>query len=125
MTAFPHSQAYAERPDHTIAVTPHEGRVTVRFGGEVVAETDGALEMREASYPVVLYVPFADCRAELFEATEHTTHCPFKGDARYWTLRAGGETAENSVWGYDTPFEQVREIAGCVAFYPDRVAIEG
>ena len=123
------SPAYARHPDHTIDVVPHEGCVTVRFGGAVVAETDRALELHEADYPVALYLPFEDCRAEHFEETRHTTHCPFKGDARYWTLRAdpngGGETAENAAWGYDEPFDQVAGIAGHVAFYPDRVAIEG
>ena len=117
------SQAYAKRPDHTITVEPHAGRVTVRLGGETVAETADALELREASYPAVLYVPRADCRMEHFEATDRSTHCPFKGDARYWTLRAGGETAENAAWGYDEPFDQVAPIAGHVAFYADKVEI--
>lgn len=124
------SAAYAKHPDHTITLAPHGGRVVVRFGGVVVAETERALEMREADYPVALYVPRADCRMEHFEESGHATHCPFKGDARYWTLvagngRDGGERAENAAWGYDAPFDQVAEIAGYVSFYPDRVVIEG
>ena len=118
------SPTYTEHPEHTICVEPHSGRVVVRFGGTVVADTQRALVLREASYDPVLYVPFADCAQERFEPMERSTHCPFKGDARYWTLRAGGEAAENAAWGYDEPFDQVSEIGGHVAFYPDRVSIE-
>ena len=140
---MPASPAFAAHPDHTIDVSPHEGRVRVRLGGAVVADTERALALREADYPVALYVPREDCRMERFEATDRSTHCPFKGDARYWTLRAGdgadgdgadgdgadgdgadGETAENAAWAYDAPFDQVAAIAGHVAFYPDRVTIE-
>ena len=118
------SPAYAEHPDHTICVEPHSGRVVVRFGGAVVADTERALVLREASYEPAFYVPFRDCAQACFEPTERSTHCPFKGDARYWTLRAGEETAENAAWGYDAPFDQVSEIGGHVAFYPDKVSIE-
>ena len=118
------SPAYAEHPDHTISVEPHSGRVVVRFGGSVVADTERALVLREASYEPAFYVPFRDCAQACFEPTERSTHCPFKGDARYWTLRAGEETAENAAWGYDAPFDQVSEIEGHVAFYPDKVSIE-
>ena len=117
------SQAYAKRPDHTITVEPHAGRVTVQLGGETVAETDDALELREASYPPVLYVPRADCRMGHFEATDRSTHCPFKGDARYWTLSAGDKTAENAAWAYDDPYDQVAAIASHVAFYTDKVEV--
>ena len=128
-TPLPVSEAYARHPDHTITVAPHEGRVVVRFGGVVVAESERALALREASYPVALYLPFADCRVEHFRATDHTTHCPFKGDARYWTLLSepggeSGERAENAAWGYDEPYAQVAQIAGHVAFYPNKVTIE-
>lgn len=117
------SPAYAEHPDHTITVMPHDGRVTVRFGGVVVAETDRALVLREADYPPAFYIPFADCVAAHFEKTDHSTACPFKGVASYWTLSAGDARAENAVWGYETPFDEVAEIAGHVAFYPDTVEI--
>ena len=118
------SPAYAEHPDHTIDVSPHEGRVTVRFADRVVAETDRALELRETSHDPVLYVPREDCSAELMEPSDRPTHCPFKGDARYWTLRAGDAVARDAAWAYDEPFDQVAAIARHVAFYLDRVSIE-
>jgi uncharacterized protein (DUF427 family) len=118
------SSAFAANPGHTITVTPHVGHVSVRFNGTVVAETDKALSLKEASYPPVFYIPFNDCSPGHFQKTSHQTKCPFKGTASYWTLSVDGKTAENAVWGYETPFDQVAEITGHVAFYPDKVEIE-
>ena len=114
------SQAYAKHPDHTITVEPHPGRVTVRVGDAVVAESGRALVLREAGYPPVFYIPREDCRMALFEPTDRVTHCPFKGDARYWTV-AG---VENAAWAYDAPFAQVASIAGHVAFAGEAASIE-
>jgi uncharacterized protein (DUF427 family) len=112
-------------PDHPITVTPNPKRVRVTFGGHVVAETTRALSLKEASYPAVLYVPREDADMRFFAATEHTTHCPYKGDASYFSLRADGRTADNAVWSYVTPYPAVAGIAGHLAFYPNRVdAIE-
>ncbi len=110
-------------PDHPITIAPHEGHVVVRFGGTVVAETDRALELKEASYPAVLYIPRADANHAHYERTAHSTHCPYKGDASYFTLSGGGATAENAVWSYETPFPAMQQIEGHVAFYPDKVTI--
>ena len=61
----------------------------------------------------------------LLEKTAHGTHCPYKGDASYYTIKAGDRVAENAVWSYETPYPAMHEIAGHLAFYPDRVdAIE-
>jgi uncharacterized protein (DUF427 family) len=98
--------------------------VVVRFNGEVVADTKRALELREASYPAVLYIPRTDARLEFYERTRHASHCPYKGDAGYFSLSAGGKRADNAVWSYEAPFPAMAEIAGHVAFYPDRVSIE-
>ena len=112
-------------PDHPIAIAPHPKRVRVMLGGMIVAETTRALSLREASYPPVLYVPRADIEADLFEPTERRSHCPYKGDASYWTITAGGLTAKNAAWSYEAPFPAMAEIAGHVAFYPEKVdAIE-
>lgn len=60
----------------------------------------------------------------LLKRSDLTTYCPYKGDANYYSIRALGEVGENCVWTYETPFDAVGEIAGYLAFYPDRVAIE-
>jgi uncharacterized protein (DUF427 family) len=112
-------------PDHPITITPTPHRVRVLFGGEVVAETQRALTLKEANYPPVQYIPREDARMTRFHRTDHATHCPYKGDAGYFTLEAGGRRAENAVWTYDAPFPAMEAIAGYLAFYPNRVdAIE-
>jgi uncharacterized protein (DUF427 family) len=108
-----------------ITVTPSPRRVRVRFAGEVVAESDRALVLREGSYPPVLYLPREDARMAHFVRTNHATHCPHKGDAAYFSLRVGDREASNAVWSYETPKPGVAAIAGHLAFYRDRVdAIE-
>ncbi len=110
-------------PDHPITVTPHEGRVTVTFNGTIVAETLNALVLREASYPPVFYIPRTSARFAHYEKTAHTTHCPYKGDASYFTLEADGARAENAVWSYEAPYPAMAAIKDHVAFYPDKVRI--
>jgi uncharacterized protein (DUF427 family) len=111
-------------PDHPIAITPNPKRVRVTAGGVVIAETTHALTLKEASYPAVQYVPRQDANMTLLSRTERTTHCPYKGDASYYSVSAGGKALENSIWTYETPFPAMAEITGHLAFYPDRVTIE-
>jgi uncharacterized protein (DUF427 family) len=110
-------------PDHPIAIVPHKGHVVVRFGDTVVADTHNALELKEASYPAVLYIPREDAKLSHYARTAHTTHCPYKGDANYFTLTDGSQHAENAVWTYETPYPAMAEIANHVAFYPSKVTI--
>ena len=112
---------FRANPDYRVDLAPHVGRVRVVFNGEVVADSERALDVLESHHRPVIYVPGDDVRGEFLEATSHTTHCPFKGDASYWTLRVGDRSAENAVWGYDEPFDEVRGLAGYRAFYRDRV----
>ena len=112
-------------PDHPITITPNPKRVSVLLGGEVIAETTRAMTLKEASYAPVQYIPREDARMAAFHRTQHATHCPYKGDAGYFSVEAGGRRAENAVWTYEQPYPAVRQIAGHLAFYPDRVdAIE-
>jgi len=112
-------------PDHPITIAPNPKRVRVTLGGTVIAETTRALTLREASYPAVQYIPREDARMALYARTGRATHCPYKGDASYYTVQAGGRSAENAAWSYEAPFPAMAQIAGHLAFYPDRVdAIE-
>ncbi len=108
-------------PDHPITVSENPRTVRVTFAGQTVAESRRALTLKEASYPPVHYIPREDARMDLMEPTAHSTHCPYKGDATYFTLAAGGRTSENAVWSYEHPFPAMAIIAGHLAFYPDRV----
>ena len=108
-------------PDHPIDIAPFGRHVTVRFAGQVVAETDNALELREATLKPVLYIPRADARMALLQRTDHGTHCPYKGDASYYSIQANGQVSENAIWSYEAPFPAMAQIEGHLAFYPNRV----
>jgi uncharacterized protein (DUF427 family) len=108
-------------PDHPISVEANPSRVIVKVGGKVIADTRDALTLREAHYPPVQYVPRRDVDMTALARSEHTTYCPYKGDASYYSIPAGGNRSLNAVWTYETPFEAVAQIKEHLAFYPDRV----
>ena len=108
-------------PDHPITIARHDKKVRVTFAGHVIADTDRALVLREASYKPVLYVPRADADMTALTPTDHHTHCPYKGDASYFTIAAGGRVAKDAVWSYAQPYPAMAEIKEHLAFYPDRV----
>jgi uncharacterized protein (DUF427 family) len=111
-------------PDHPITITANPRRVRVLAGGAVIADTTHALTLKEASYPAVQYVPCEDVKMDLLKRTERVTHCPYKGDASYFSIVADGKTLDNAIWSYETPFPAMTEISGHLAFYPDKVKIE-
>ncbi|EIF30325.1 hypothetical protein BCh11DRAFT_05811 [Burkholderia sp. Ch1-1] len=108
-------------PDHPITVEPAKARVVVTVAGKVIADTQKALVLREASYPAVYYIPRNDVEMTLLERTDHATYCPYKGDCAYYSIPLGGERTLNAVWTYESPYAAVKEIAQHLAFYPDRV----
>lgn len=105
-------------PDHPITITRSDAHVVVRAAGKVIADTRRALELREASYPPVLYIPREDADMALLGRTAHASYCPYKGDASYYSVIGG---VENAVWSYESPYAAVEAIRGHLAFYPDRV----
>jgi uncharacterized protein (DUF427 family) len=112
-------------PEHPIVIVRNPHRIRVVLGGVIVAETTRALTLKEASLPPVQYIPREDAATDLLERSEHSSHCPYKGDASYFTLTAGGLVKRNAVWSYEKPHEAVKKIAGHLAFYPNKVdAIE-
>ena len=111
-------------PDHPITITQNPRRVRVTAGDIVIAETTKALTLKEAKYPAVQYVPRQDANMALLERTDRVTHCPYKGDASYYSVKADGQTLDNAIWTYEAPFPAMTEISGHLAFYPDKVKIE-
>ena len=108
-------------PDHPISIAANPSRVLVTVGGKVIADTRAALTLREASYPAVQYIPRRDVDMAALTRSEHTTYCPYKGDASYYSVPAGGDRSRNAVWTYETPFEAMAQIKEYLAFYPNRV----
>ncbi|WGD55681.1 DUF427 domain-containing protein [Bradyrhizobium sp. CB1650] len=111
-------------PDHPITITPNPRRVRVTAGGIVIADTAKALTLKEAKYPAVQYVPREDTNMAMLERTDRVTHCPYKGDASYYSVKADGKVLDNAIWTYETPYPAMAEISGHLAFYPDKVKIE-
>ena len=108
-------------PDYRVAFERSPRRVRVRFNGETVADSTDAHLLFETRHLPVYYFPRADVRLDLMTPTADQTFCPDKGTASYWTIKVGDRAAENAVWGYPEPFEEVAAIADFVAFYWDRV----
>lgn len=109
-------------PDHPITIEPVGGPLQAVHHGQVLARSEAVLKMQEADYPPVYYFPRADIAERRFTDSATTSYCPFKGNASYLSLWEGGEGTDIA-WRYDEPYPAVREIAGHVAFYADRVKV--
>src|SRR5271155_4507636 len=111
-------------PDHPITLERSLSHVTVQSGSIVIARTDRSLEMHEASYPVVFYIPLDDVDEHLLQESDHRTWCPYKGEASYYDIVDGdGTDLTAAVWFYGDPFPAVADIKGHVAFYSHRVTV--
>lgn len=110
--------------EHPITIEPTKGRVRVRVNGEIVADTDAALQLQESTYAAVQYIPMGDVVQDVLTPTDTSTYCPFKGEASYYSVStASGDTVEDAIWTYEHPYPAVAAIAGHVAFYPDKAEI--
>jgi uncharacterized protein (DUF427 family) len=112
---------WASKPEHRVDLIPDKTHVRVTFGGEVIADSTSALRVEETGHGPVYYIPAKDMALGRMKKTEHTTYCPFKGTASYWTIEAGGKTSENAIWGYETPYDETAPLADHYAFYGNRV----
>ncbi len=131
------STAYDEYPQHELVIDEQPIRLRVSVDDEVIAETKCGLNLREGRYPAVVYVPREDVRMDRLRRSDHSTHCPFKGDANYFDFRGdirgdsrgdrqGEDIAERPqiAWSYESPFDQMIALRDHLAFYPDRVTLE-
>ena len=108
---------YAKHPGYRIDFEPCAKRVRVVFNGETLADSSAVRLLHETAHIPVYYFPPEDLRLDLMERTAHSSYCPFKGDASYWSVSVGGRVAENAVWSYEAPFAEVTEISHYMAFY--------
>ena len=108
-----------------ITIRKAEGTWTVRSGGAVLGESRNALELPEGDSPPVIYFPREDIAMAFLDQTEHTTHCPKKGDATYYSIVTKSTTHENAAWSYEKPIAGMERIEKYLAFYAtDVVTIE-
>jgi len=108
-------------PQHKLLLSPFPRRVRAVFAGETIVDSEAAMLLHESNLLPHLYIPVADVRVDLLTKTDLSTHCPFKGDASYWSITVDGQVGENAVWGYESPVDGAPWLAGLVAFYWDRV----
>lgn len=107
--------------DRDITITPTNGSVAVMFNGHEIARSDRALDLKEGEYPAVVYVPLSDVNENYLAASEHTSSCPYKGNAAYYDLVDGDKTSPDAVWYYPDPCPLVDKIKGHVAFWGDDI----
>jgi uncharacterized protein (DUF427 family) len=108
---------------HTIEVTPTSDQIVVRVNDVVVATSARPLVLTETGAPARYYLLAADVKMDLLTPTATTSHCPFKGDAVYWSVNTGAGIAEDVVWAYPEPFPNVKEIAGLLAFWTEKPGV--
>jgi uncharacterized protein (DUF427 family) len=104
---------------HRVWTEPNERRVRVFVGGEAVADSSSTVYLFETGHLPVYYFPREDVRFDLLEPSGHRTHCPYKGDASYYTVVVGDRRVENAVWAYPDPLASIPQLADYVAFYWD------
>jgi uncharacterized protein (DUF427 family) len=107
-----------------IEIRKARGTWVVRSANSVLAETSAALELIEGDRKPVVYFPRADVAMELMERSQTTSHCPYKGDASYFTLMCPDGPIRDAAWSYEDPIEAAAQIGGFLAFYPSKVIIE-
>ncbi|RWN63517.1 MAG: DUF427 domain-containing protein [Mesorhizobium sp.] len=115
---------FQRNPGKVITVEPYRGTVAVRSGETVIASSTKAKVLTESPYPSVFYIPFADIDFDQLRKTEFSTHCPYKGDASYWSVLPAAEAGKDAMWAYERPFDEMVEIRDHGAFYPNKVTIE-
>lgn len=119
-----HPEIKEPNAGHPITIEPNPSRVQVRVNGELIADTTAALALREASLPVVQYIPLADVVQDRLTRTDTSSYCPFKGEASYYSVTTtAGDTVADAIWTYEQPYPAVAAIAGHVAFYPNKAEI--
>jgi uncharacterized protein (DUF427 family) len=96
-------------------------RVVVRLGGQVIADTTGAVRVLETSHPPVYYLPIADFAPGALVPTTGSSMCEFKGSATYFDVHGGDQVVPRSAWTYRSPWEGYGELRDLVAVYPSRM----
>ena len=120
---------FRDKPDHEVTREPFEGIVEIQRNGVSLAHTEAAVLVRETGHAPVLYLPLMCLNMDELTVSDHTTYCPFKGHASYWSIAGGtgpGEhaaPADNAVWAYQSPYNETEWLEGYAAFYPNKVDV--
>jgi uncharacterized protein (DUF427 family) len=112
---------HARDPHKRVDVLASARHVQVMVAGETIAETRRPYLLFETGLPTRYYIPREDVRMDLLTPTAHTSRCPYKGIARYWSVTVGGRTVDNIVWSYPNPIPENPKIKDLLCFFNERV----
>ncbi len=115
---------FEKHPNYQVDITPTDDHVRILLGEQCLADSRRPLKVTETRHHPVWYLPLADVDAACIEATDHSTYCPFKGHASYWTVNLAGSELENSLWAYQDPYTECEPLKDHVGFYMDRFVLE-
>ncbi|HEY3784812.1 MAG TPA: DUF427 domain-containing protein [Steroidobacteraceae bacterium] len=108
-------------PDHRVTEEPISQRIRVTVGETTLADSTSVIRVEEDGHPTRYYFPTADVRMDRLQPSETSTHCPFKGSARYFSVVDGGAALQNAAWSYEEPFDEHIGLKGHIAFYDDKI----
>ena len=115
------SPGHRKWPEHRVHEQPIEQRVRALVLGDVIAESTDVIRVEEDGHPPRYYFPRADVNMDALESTDRSTECPFKGTARYFTLRAGSVRLEDVAWTYEQPYDEHKRLRGRIAFHDEKM----
>lgn len=113
--------AHPRDPYTRVDILPSSRHVRVEVDGVTIAESPKPTIVFETNLPARYYLPRTHVRMELLTATDTASHCPYKGEAEYWSAQAGGTVHDDIAWSYRTPLPESQKIAGLISFYTERV----
>ena len=112
---------FSAQSDYRVTIEPARHRIKAVYNGQVIAESSDVLVLSETRHSPTYYFPNSDVAEKFLVPSEHHTHCPFKGNASYWSLEVGDKMADNVAWSYEHPHNEASEVAGYFAFYWDKM----
>lgn len=115
---------FVKRPDYQMDMIVSKKSYTLFFGDQLIAQSNRVIELDEGNYDTRFYFPKSDIKMAMLEETDHSTYCPFKGTARYWTIRSEAGDLENGVWAYDAPYQEGQKLQDHLCFYMEKPGFE-
>jgi uncharacterized protein (DUF427 family) len=115
------SPGHQRHPDHKVIEHRVEQRMTVTIDGETLASSQNVIRVDEDHSPVRFYFPRADVKMDKLQSSATTSHCPFKGTARYFNINLGEQPLYDAVWSYEDPFDEHPDLKDRLAFYDDKL----